>query len=234
MKAALTRFLLICSIVITGYTSNAQLRKGHFVIEGYYGFPNFGLINAQLIRLAVKPIIEENVPNLSESVGVTLSGFGPAGGRMEYMVRNRIGLGVDFIYNSTSANFAIDSFNIDSTYFGQVGVGYKMTRIRVHFRFNYHFCNTKRWDIYCGAGVGYNTRSHRFSASLSLLQDWNFAKAFSFSYPYSARTSIGFRFYPVRMIGIGMELGLGGPLVSGSISTRFNLKKEEKPESTFE
>ena len=226
-------FLLALSF-FGSQNSNAQLRKGHIVLDGYYGAPNFGVISANLLNLAVAPVIREYVPELNETVDLTISGLGPMGGRVEYLVRDRIGLGVDFIYNSTTCVFAIDTFDIDDINIGPMSITYKMTRMRGHFRFNYHFCNSKRWDIYCGLGVGLNNRKHKFTAQFHLLQDWNLSKAFSGSYPYSARTCLGIRFYPTKVVGLSMELGLGGPLVSGGISVRFNPKKEKELESDTE
>jgi hypothetical protein len=227
-------FFVLAFTIFGSQNSSAQLRKGHIVLEGYYGAPNFGVISANFLKLAVEPVIRKYVPELNEAVDLTISGLGPLGGRFEYLVRDRIGLGVDFIYNSTTCAFAIDTFDVNGTNIGPMGITYKMTRLRGHFRFNYHFCNTKRWDIYCGLGAGFNNRIHKFSAQFHLVQDWDLGKAFSGSYPYSARTCLGFRFYPTKVIGIGMELGLGGPLVSGGISARFNPKKKEKTDNTVE
>ncbi|MBN4072743.1 hypothetical protein JYT74_01755 [Crocinitomix catalasitica] len=206
-------------------SAQAQLDKGTMIFDPYYGFPNFGKTIAIFTKNALKPIIEREIPDVAEEVEIGITGFGPLGGRFEYMVHPRIGLGLDFIYNSTTANFAVDSLSEDGTLFDKFDVNYKMTRLRFHFRANFHYLNKKHIDMYVGLGAGYNNRIHRIQTNFIDFLD--ISKSFSFAYPWSGRFTLwGMRVYPHPNVGINMEIGFGGPLLSAGLSVRLRTKKE--------
>lgn len=218
-------FILLVFISNAGFS---QLRKGHFIIEPYYGGPNYGALVGKIAVNSLQGIIEDFVYEeenfqISASSDISVKGMGPFGGRAEYIIVDRLGVGIDFIYNSATANFAVDSLNVQVDPVEVVesfNLTYTMRRIRVLARANYHFVNTKMWDVYCTLGIGYNNRIHTLDGEGVF--DWDFSRSFTFAYPIAARTGIGVRFYPVKWVGLGLELGLGGPTVSGGLSARFN------------
>lgn len=228
------KLMITAVLSVIAFGTSAQLEQGTVVVDGYYGFPNFGKTLSLWSQNALKPILEREIPNITDEVEIGIKGWGPMGGRLEYMVRPRIGLGADFIINNTTANFAVDSLYEDGTLFDQFDVQYSMTRIRIHFRFNFHYMNRKHIDMYSGVGVGYNNRLHRIRTDVLNFRD--LSSSFSFAYPYSARLTLwGMRVYPHPNVGINMEVGLGGPLVSAGVSARFNtMKKSSRNSSTFE
>ena len=179
------RTLFILAFSFLTINASAQLQQGTVVLDPYYGFPNFGVLVSNLSKNALGPILEREVPELTDEVEVGIKGWGPMGGRFEYMVRPRIGLGADFIIGNTTATFMVDSLNDDGTLFDQFDVIYSMTRIRAHFRFNYHYLNKKHIDMYVGAGVGYNNRIHRVTTDFLNFRD--LSGSFAFAYPFSAR-----------------------------------------------
>ena len=83
--------LLIIATLLSGFAFDSNLNaqtvsKGNVIIDPYYGGPNFGSVVLNLLK--------------SVESEIKLTGIGPAGGRMEYLLADNFGLGVDFIYNS--------------------------------------------------------------------------------------------------------------------------------------
>jgi hypothetical protein len=224
MRGPIFRILLILTVMISA-PAMAQLQRGSMVFDPYYGFPNFGKNVAIWTKNGLKPIIERNIPNIAEEVEIDIRGWGPIGGRFEYMVHPRLGLGVDIILNNTTANFAVDSLTEDGTWFDQFNVEYSMTRFRAHFRANFHYLNRKHIDMYVGLGVGINNRKHKVTTDILNFTD--ISGSFNFAYPYSGRFTLwGMRVYPHPNVGINMEVGFGGPLVSAGLSVRLRTEKE--------
>lgn len=201
--------LLLTALVGFSSNSNAQgVEKGSLIFDVYYGAPNFG-----------KRIISNTVLS-NENYRITGSGgVGPLGLRAEYMLADKFGIGIDFIYNSASVDMEYDSLNTNGTlYRTYTGTG-TMNRIRVQARFNYHFVTTDKLDAYVGVGAGSNTRiwtaksddpGYRFrnSTSGTLL-------------PFSMRTAVGMRYYFIPNLGVNAEIGIGGPVVSAGVSIKI-------------
>lgn len=180
------------------------VQAGNVIIDPYYGGPNFG-----------KTIAKSFEDDASSDVKV--SGIGPMGIRAEYMVSDKIGLGVDFIYNSFNVQFEADSLNADGTLFRTFDVKPIMQRYRIQARFNYHFATTEKVDPYIGVGAGTNLRvwkvktdypNYEYNESGTLL-------------PISMRVCIGTRYFFTNNIGIHGEIGIGGPVVSAGVSLKF-------------
>ena len=189
-------------------TASAQaLSQGNFVADLYYGGPNWG-----------KLLMERGSASNVDFSGVT--GIGPAGIRLEYMVGDRIGVGADVIYNSFKSTVKYDSTDSQGatkTYIGEAG----MQRLRIHARFNYHFDVTNpNLDAYFGVGAGTNMRMWKISSDdPDFEQDEVTGNGAIF--PVSARICTGIRYYFSPNIGVSAELGLGGPLVSGGLTVKF-------------
>ncbi len=182
----------------------AQVEQGNFIIDAYYGYPNFGKKLADGVNTA--------------SSEITIGGIGPAGIRLEYMLADNFGLGIDFIYNSTNLSFTADSLNNDGTVFRTYDVKTSMQRIRVMLRANYHFVQTDVMDAYVGFGAGTNNRIWGLETDFPNYNDQSFGAT---ALPVSARIALGTRFYFTQNIGLNVELGIGGPLISGGLSIKI-------------
>ena len=193
--------LLICTPIFAQSQINA---KGSVIVDAYYGFPNFGK--------AFLSSIESN------SAGVSTTAIGPCGARAEYMVADKFGIGADFIYNSMSGTFQVDSLNTDNTVYKSYDAKLAMQRYRVQLRMNYHFVREEKMDAYFGFGAGTNIRKYVYK------NDMPNADTFSESatlLPFSMRVALGMRYYFTNNIGLNTELGIGGQLVSAGLSVRF-------------
>ena len=193
--------LLICTPIFAQSQINA---KGSVFVDAYYGFPNFGK--------AFLSSIESN------SAGVSTTAIGPCGARAEYMVADKFGIGADFIYNSMSASYQIDSLNADQTIYKSYDSKLAMQRYRVQLRMNYHFLTEDKVDAYVGFGAGTNIRRYVYKTDMPNADEFSEAGSLL---PFSMRIALGVRYYFTNNIGLNSEIGLGGPLVSLGLSVRF-------------
>ena len=193
--------LLICTPIFAQSQINT---KGSVIIDAYYGFPNFGKSFLAAIE--------------SNSAGVTTTAIGPCGARAEYMVADKFGIGADFIYNSMSGSFQVDSLNADNSVYKSYDAKLAMQRYRFQLRMNYHFVREDKMDAYVGFGAGTNTRKYIYKSDMP--NSDGFSQSGSLL-PFSMRIAIGMRYYFTNNIGLNTEIGLGGPLVSAGLSIRF-------------
>lgn len=216
MKKIVTLFAVVLLAGI-GMKSHAQANfTGNVIIDPYYGFPNFGKSFASNFES-------------SNSSDFKVKGLGPLGLRAEYMVADRMGVGIDVIYNSYDLEYL--NTQTDSVYDGNTNSWmttttttnneYSMQRLRVQARFNYHFdVSNPMLDAYFGVGAGTNKRYRKAYENGVEVNDETDLGNFTLL-PVSIRICTGFRYYFSQNFGINAELGLGGPLISAGISARF-------------
>lgn len=207
--------LLAGSLTISAGANAQALSQGSVVVDAYYGFPNLG------------KSFYKNLEDASNVEGYKATGVGPLGIRGEYMISDRIGLGVDLIYNSNRITYV----QIDSTYNGNTDT-YTVTRneserlmqrLRVQARINFHFeVNNPDLDAYFGIGAGTNNRFRKYWENGVEVEDTYTSGASNLTLvPVSFRLCTGLRYYFTENIGVNMEIGLGGPLISGGLSMKF-------------
>jgi hypothetical protein len=199
---------IVLSLLLLVSASNLfsqAVSTGNFILEPYYGGPNFG-----------KNIYQ----SIEDAVGTkkfTATGIGPAGLRGEYMIGETFGLGFDVIYNSNNYTyFQVDSINTS------VVNSYErtMNRLRVQMRFNFHFDVTNpNLDAYFGIAAGTNTRYKKYYVNGIESTNDNFS--LKTLVPFSLRVCSGMRYYFNQNFGLNAEIGLGGPLVSAGLSVKF-------------
>lgn len=216
MKKIVT-LLVVFLIAGSGIKSFAQAAyTGNIIIDPYYGFPNFGKSFASNFES-------------SSSSDFQVKGLGPMGLRAEYMVADRMGVGFDVIYNSYDLKYK--DVQTDSIYDGNTNMWttqtttsdneYKMQRLRVQLRFNYHFdVSNPMLDAYFGVGAGTNNRYRKaYENGVEVNDDTDLGNLTLL--PVSFRICTGMRYYFSQNIGINAELGLGGPFISAGISAKF-------------
>lgn len=204
------KILLIAAVFMTGATAFGQAaEQGNVIIDPYYGFPNFG-----------KNLSDQASEGL-ENVNVT--GYGPTGMRIEYMLADQFGIGVDAIFNgfgvegsgTDTTGYNPDSSPITETYTARA----TMNRIRIQARFNYHFdISSPDLDVYMGLGAGTNIRNYKYYENDVEQTDQSLSGSLI---PVSLRVAAGMRYYFTDNIGLNAELGLGGPVISAGLSFKF-------------
>ena len=192
------------SALCPGFASAQAVEQGSIIIDPYYGFPNFG---------------KKFADGFDFVEGIKVKGLGPLGLRAEYMVADKFGLGVDFIYNSFSLNGTIDSLNNDETVHSTYDYKYTTSRIRLQARFNYHFVeDDDHLDAYFGVGAGTNFRRYAEDTDMPNYEEF---QAIGTLLPVSMRVALGVRYYFTDNIGLNAEIGVGGPVMSFGVSFKF-------------
>ncbi len=205
MKNKIKKIVGLIALCMLPILSIGQINnEGTFIFDPYYGFPNFG------------KVFVNDIDNASNDVSTI--GIGPMGIRAEYMLADKFGVGIDFIYNSINGTYQIDSLNFDGSIFQSYDTKLAMQRYRVQVRMNYHFVTNDRLDAYVGFGVGTNTRRFVYSTDKPNAEEYSSSGSLI---PVSARIALGMRYYFNNNIGINSELGIGGPMLSVGVSVRL-------------
>lgn len=209
--AVITAFFMCGWIASNAFAQDEikAVQKGNFILDPYYGAPNFG-------KNLVKDLTFSNSSITSSGSG----GVGPMGVRAEYLLADKFGLGVDFIFNSASMDLSYDSLNTDGSLYKTYNGIAKMQRIRIQLRFNYHFVSTENLDAYVGLGAGTNTRVWSVE-NTNPGYDFGKEQRVGSLIPFSMRFAAGVRYYFIPNLGFNAEIGLGGPLVSAGLSLKI-------------
>lgn len=204
------KVLLFAGILLSSAMSFGQAaEQGNIIIDPYYGFPNFG-----------KNLSEQASEGLTD---VNVTGYGPAGLRVEYMLGDQFGIGVDAIFNgfgvegtsTDTVGYDANAQPITETYTARA----TMNRIRIQGRFNYHFdVSSPDLDIYMGVGAGTNIRKYKYEENGVEDPEQTISGSLI---PVSIRVAAGMRYYFTDNIGVNAELGLGGPVLSAGLSFKF-------------
>lgn len=207
LKCLLLLSLLTGFAMFTPRVHAQAVEQGNVTIDGYYGFPN-------LMTSLFKAIAETNTtdPNLK------VKGFGPVGGRVSYMVSDKIGVGLDIFYANSSFKYSdlgTDSLGNTKTY------NYQLTNSRPRFllRMDAHFGQSDVVDPYFAVGLGYSAAKYKFTTD-----DPGFDQTVYSTrklLPIAYRIAFGTKFYFAKFLGAGLEVGLGGPLVTVGLTGKF-------------
>lgn len=203
------RFLLFVLTGLFGISlSTAQHHEaGAILFDAYYGFPN----------LATG--ILKGVTSPSNMVGgeLKVGSIGPLGGRAEYLLSDRFGMGLNVSYASSSLKWS-ESDGAD-TY------DYKLSypRLRIMGTWNIHLGDNDKLDPYIGGGIGYVSSKLDFETNDPSFDQEEYDDALRFNMPLAWRIfEFGMRYYVTDNIGFNWNVGLGaGPLVGVGISAKL-------------
>lgn len=147
------------------------------------------------------------------------------GGRLEYMIADGLGIGVDVNYVKTGFSYDLDSvnYNYNSTT-GQYDTlltsglyDYTAQKTRIMIRINKHFVQTDNVDAYFGAAAGYRLVSRTTSFDGTPTSEQEEALI-----PVAFRLALGARFYFTQNIGAHIELGaFGGQVIQAGLALKF-------------
>lgn len=154
-------FILILLVVVSiplGYSQEeTNERIGSFFIEPYVGLINPGRVQLGSFIREQNSYSNPGYLNKSKQIGIPVI----LGTKLEYMLTNTVGLGLDFNYQESG-------YKNEQTYetYDYLTSGYKDTsvyrtwkeqRLRIMARFQAHFGNYEKVDLYAGGalGVGY-------------------------------------------------------------------------------
>ena len=189
--------------------SNGQAQavlEGNVVIEAYYGFPNL-----------YSAVFRTTYANSAGAQNVKLAGIGPLGGRVEYLLTDKVGLGLDFAYQNSTVNY-IEAGSDDLGNSVNYEYNFKTQKFGAMLFMNYHFLDNDKVDFFGTIGAGYGNRSFKFDSNDP---DYTPVKAKGLI-PVAARIGVGLRYFFTPNFGLNVGLGFGqGGLVNAGLSFKI-------------
>lgn len=217
MKLNAYCLLLVLGIGSVGYSQEDIDRSGNVVIDPYIGIPNAGsaLLNGT-------DIMNEDQFSVTENTSLPIS----FGGKFEFMLNNRIGLGFDCNYEKYGYKTTYETYDYVSGTYKDTSLGWEQQKTRFMVRFQFHPVQNERVDLYMGAGLGATlVKTQNKENELDEIDYDLFAPIVFFDRvtdPLAARIFFGTRVLFIENFGMLMELGLGsGALINIGLSARF-------------
>lgn len=187
--------LLPAVFLISGFApiSKAQVfEEGAISVSAGYGFGN--VLSAAFQTYTLYDEYE-------------LKSFGPIFVKGEYGVSDRIGLGVSVAHNQYHATFRDNIYDYD------YAIDYTSTSFLV--RFNGHFLDHDKADLYYGFGIGYRIGGWSFES------DDEFFDFTRTAFPIGMESTLGFRYMFTDNIGAYMETGMAKGILQLGVTGRF-------------
>ena len=201
------KLLLVLTVIAgTNFSVSAQsLSQGSIVADVYYGFPN-------LYKTVLETAYSDNGDDFA------IGGYGPVGVRGEYLVSEKLGVGVDFMLNKTTVTYNYSGFDSDNNaviYEDEIST----TKWGLMATLNYHIINNDRLDFCFTAGAGYKDRSWKYE---STDPDYQTEEVSSTVIPVAARIALNTRIFFTENIGANIGVGFGqGGILTGGLSFAF-------------
>jgi len=213
MKKILINLTLALSMMMgTAKVADAQaVEQGNVIITAQYGFPN-------LWNLVIKAAYKD-----SQYEGFKLTGFGPIGAQFEFMVTDKIGLGVKSNYSGTTISYTENGqiYDPNTGTYTSSPYNYKLsfTRVRALGRMAIHFGNSDKFDGYFGIAAGYSSFNIKYTSNDP---SYTGSTALKNPVPVGFRLDVGGTYFFIPKMGVNFEIGLGGgPLINAGIATKF-------------
>lgn len=206
--------LLIMGAVLFAGVAMAQspTREGNVIIDPYAGIPNWA---NSIVYSQFDPDNVEGTYNNVSNYG-TKGGMLSYGGRVEYMVADNFGVGIDVNYEVSGLQFDYDSLGVPFHY------EYSAKKLRAMVRMNYHFVQTDRADVYTGFAGGYKHVKREGFEENTITGDRTTVDGPGSLIPVAFRIAVGTRIYFTENIGAMVELGAGGgAILQFGLSAKF-------------
>lgn len=206
--------VLVAATATLGFTSTASaqaVEQGNVIIDTYYGFPNL-----------YTAVFKAAYANSGTELDLKIGGIGPLGLRGEYMVADKIGVGLDVGFNNSFVRYseATEEYNETTGTWTPVTYDYdfKTQKIGAIVTFNYHFLDNDKVDAYAVFGAGYGSRSFTFKST-----DPNYVEeSIKSTIPVASKIGVGMRYFFTDNIGANLALGFGqGGIINAGISAKF-------------
>jgi outer membrane protein W len=203
--------MVMISTGLNQKTYAQAVEEGNLVFEGYYGFPNL-----------YTSVFKTAYVNAGTELDVKAGGAGPFGLKFEYLVTDKIGLGLDIGITSSSISFNDlgSVYNPNTGQYTEVLYNYDFStrKIGALVCFNYHFLDNDEFDLYSTVGVGYSNRNFDFTST-----DPDFVPmSVSSIFPVGFKAGLGMRYFFTDNIGANLQLGIGqGGLLNAGISFKL-------------
>lgn len=193
--------VLAVNLCNSNFANSQCIEKGNVIVDASYGFPN---LFSAVLKSSYK---NSGVVQTDFKIGT----MGPIGIQGEYLLSDKIGLGLCITYANSSVKY--NELVNTTTYNYKISV----PRVRVLPTFNFHFATSENLDPYFIIGIGYSSWKLKYESN-----DPNFTGgSLSSSVPVAWRSAVGLRYFFTDNIGAHLEFGIGGALVLGGVSFKF-------------
>jgi hypothetical protein len=205
MKKMKTTILLLLISLFTFKTQAQESYKGNILISAYCGLPN---------TLRLNLAATEDIPN-----DARYSGLSPFGIRGVIKVNDKVSIGFDVIYGFAKAKYSITDSIFTNGQWASETNDYSISkqRLRPQFRINRHFTTGSNLDHYVGFAVGGNSRWTKEYVNKVLITENTKESTIGLS----MRLCYGFSYSLTQNIGLGGEIGLGGPLLQMAVTYKL-------------
>ena len=200
-----TTILLLLISLFTFKTQAQESYKGNILISAYCGLPN---------TLRLNLAATEDIPN-----DARYSGLSPFGVRGVMKVNDKVSIGFDVIYGFAKAQYSITDSIFTNGQWSSETNDYSISkrRLRPQFRINRHFTTGSNLDHYVGFAVGGNSRWTKEYVNKVLITENTKESTIGLS----MRLCYGFSYSLTQNIGLGGEIGLGGPLLQMAVTYKL-------------
>ena len=192
-----TLFFLTLISLFTFKLQAQESYKGDILLSAYCGLPN---------TLRLNLAATEDIPSNAQ-----YSGLSPFGVRGVMKVNEKVSIGFDVIYGFAKAQYSTTDSIFTNGQWDVVTNVYSISkrRSRTQCRINRQFTTGTNLDHYFGFGVGGNSRWTKEYVNNVLVTENTKESAIGLS----MRLCYGFSYSLTHNIGLGGEIGLGGPLL---------------------
>jgi hypothetical protein len=226
-KQVLIYFIIMFSIQLSAqddyfspeqnsFTPITFYQTGDVIIDAYFGYTGPGLA-LRIINL--DPGTETHV-------------FGPAGLRIQYMVSEGFGIGVDVNYEKKTGNwdseYTTTTWNNSNQNYERVTnvyeANYQVTKIKAMVRTSWVFVNKENFSANWANSIGYKAGNRTLDDphSSSISNDITNTIPLGKVGPIAFRTALGMLFLFTDNIGIHFEAGMfGGGWILGGLSFKL-------------
>ncbi len=216
MKRIIT-VLATCVLTLASLNSQAQAyEQGNFIVDVYYGYTGPGLILRSI------DLLNEEVNSAGNSFNAKTSVTGPAGLRLQYMISDNFGVGVDASFEQKNASWTgavFQDYDVNGNpIYGEVEGTYNVTKIKAMVRTSWEFVNTDKFTVNWANSIGYKAGGRTFD-------DASEETEIDFSgnlFPIAFRSAVGMRFFFTENLGAHVEFGaFGGGMILGGLSLKL-------------
>jgi hypothetical protein len=199
---------LLFLVLVNLFTLNLfgqESYKGDILISAYCGLPN---------TLRWNLAATENIPSNAQ-----YSGLSPFGVRGVMKVNDNVSVGFDVIYGFAKAKYSVTDSLFTNGQWTSVTNDYSISkkRLRPQFRINRHFTTGSNLDHYVGFAVGGNSRWTKEYVNKVLVTENTKENTIGLS----MRLCYGFSYTLTQNIGLGGEIGIGGPLLQMAVTYKL-------------
>ena len=192
-------------------TTGKVVKQGTILVDGYYGLPF-------LVGSLLKSV--NTSAGGSTVTGLSVQNLNHIGGRFEYMLSEKFGIGLEYTYARATAKY-IDSYPNGSGGVSSGSFTDAFVKQRALLRMAFHFGESDKLDPYFCFGGGYKNLKYT-SDNLNYTQAEIKALSAGFNpIPVAIRVGGGVRYFFTENIGVNAEIGFGGPLVQVGVSAKF-------------